>query len=56
MTDDASISLTCNLCMSFRSDNYLSSILQYTIKSKETKNFEFEKGIGITIKSKETSG
>ena len=33
-------------------------VLQYAIKSKQTrllKNFEFKRGVGITIKSKETS-
>ena len=37
---------------------YVSSILQYTIKSEETKvkvNFKFKKGVEIAIKSKETS-
>ena len=33
ITDDASISLTCALCSC---DTNLSTILQYTIKSKET--------------------
>ena len=37
----------------------IASILQYTMKSKETRieniNFEFKKGVGIAIKSKETS-
>ena len=55
MTDDASISLTCDLCMGFRCDNNLSSILQYTKKLEVKINFEFEKGVGIVIKSKETS-
>ena len=46
--------------MGFSCDNTLSSILQYTIKSKETKSirrkkFEFKKGVGIAMKSKETS-
>ena len=58
MTDDVSISFACDLCMGFRCDNNLSSILQYAMKSKETRSkkfFEFNKGVEITIKSKETS-
>ena len=41
MTDDTSISLTYNyydLHMRFICDNNLNSILQYTIKSKETRS------------------
>ena len=47
MMDDASIFLTCDLYMAFSCYTSLSSILQYTIKSKE-------QGVGITIKSKDT--
>ena len=44
--------------LGFSCYNNLSSILQYTTRSKETRskiNFEFKKGVGIAIKSKETS-
>ena len=45
------------MILGFSCDKNLSSILQYAIKSKETrrKKIELKKGVGMTIKSEKTS-